>query len=78
MSALTPKRGKKAPPKSKPGKYDSYMQMSHTKSGPGRKAHASKNDAAPRTQPMPGQREPAHIVKPVRAARRAEDTRITA
>lgn len=46
--------------------------FSHTKKGPGRKAHKSKNDSAPRTAAFGGQREPMHIVKPVRAKRRAD------
>lgn len=70
-------------------------EPSHTKAGPGRKAHKSKNSAAPRTKtapvltkPLPANvgreprrvwrdGEPVHIVKPVRAQRRARDEEAT-
>jgi hypothetical protein len=48
-AATTAKRGIKAAPKSKPGKWDRpERQISCTKKGPGRKAKASASNA-PRT-----------------------------
>lgn len=90
----TPKRGKKAPPKSKPGAWDKPpLEASATKKGPGRKAKGSTDCSARRTlvappllkklranighNPFDTKRrvwrdgEPMHVVKPVRAARRA-------
>lgn len=95
MNSKTPKRGKKAPPKLTARKYSKPLRnSSHTKTGPGRKAHASADLKAPRTQvaPVPLKRlpaivgreprriwrdgEPVHVVKPVRAERRAEAERL--
>ena len=50
----TPKRGPKAPPKSQPVPYTKPVRnASHTKSGPGRRAHRSADADAPRKAVAP-------------------------
>ena len=51
---LTPKRGEKAAPKSRPGAWDKPERQAHaTKNGPGRKATNGGVQNAPRTAAAP-------------------------